>query len=136
MKKVVRLLPFVAVLLLLSGVVACSPDLSAKDTLQKVADQVNKDLPKKIDDDTELTKTEAAQAMLIYNYRLVNIESGQVDNAKLESAVRPKITQNACASQQLKDSFFKNHVTLRYSYHDKDGGLIGNLDITPANCGM
>jgi len=136
MKNAVRLLPLVAVLLLLSGMVACSPDLSSKDTLQKVADQVNKDLPKKIDDDTELTKTEALQGILVYNYRLVNIEAGQVDNAKLESAVRPKITQGACASQEIKDTFFKNKVTLRYSYHDKDGGLIGNLDVTPANCGM
>ena len=136
MRKAVHLLSLVAVLLLVAGLVACAPDLSSKDTLQKVADQLNKDLPKKIDAETELTRTEAQQALLIYNYRLVNVESGQIEASKIDTEVKPKITKTACAEPSIKDTFFKNHVTLRYTYHDKDGGMIGSVDVKPADCGM
>src|SRR5262249_43489866 len=131
----VPLLSLAAVLLAAAGMVACAQGLSSKE-LQRAADQANKDLPKKTDAETEVTKVEAQQGLLIYNCRLVNAESGQVEASTLTSDVKPRITQAACASQQIKDTFFKNHVTLRYTYHDKNDGLIGSFDVKPADCGM
>jgi len=40
-----------------------------------------------------------------------------------------------CSSLDMQQSFFKNGVTISYSYRTTDGSVIVNVDITPKDCG-
>jgi hypothetical protein len=97
---------------------------------------LNRQLPAKLDEKTELTITEAAPGMFTYKYRLVEIVADRIDHQHFTAAAKPVLIQNACGRAETRDEFLKNGVTLRYSYFDKDQKHIATLDVTPADCGF
>jgi hypothetical protein len=97
---------------------------------------LNRQLPAKLDEKTELTITEAAPGMFTYKYRLVDIAADRVNHQNFAARAKPVLIQNACGRTETRDEFLKNGVTLRYSYFDKDQKHIATLDVTPADCGF
>src|SRR5918992_2991010 len=106
------------------------------DHLSREADQLNRSLPTMIDKETELTIAEAAHAMFIYKYRLVNVSLGKVDHAKFSVAAKTQLVQTACNRPETRNDFRTKDVTMRFSYFDKDKQHIATIDVTPADCGF
>jgi len=104
--------------------------------LSKVAAELNRSVPVMIDDETELLPAQGAQAMLIYNYRLVKYSVSQLDHQKFAAGAKQKVTQGVCNEPVPRDDFLKKGVTLRYSYFDKDKQHIATFDVAPADCGF
>lgn len=113
-----------------------SEDPRSIEHLSREAAQLNRSLPVLIDKETELTVTEAAPAMFIYKYRLVNVLADKVDHAKFSAAAKPQLVQNSCNRPETRNDFLSKGVTMRFSYFDKDKQHIGTIDITPADCGF
>jgi hypothetical protein len=74
--------------------------------------------------------------MLIYNYRLVNVSTAQVDHNKFAVGAKERLKEGACNRPETRDSLLKKGVTLRYSYFDKDKQHIATIDVMPADCGF
>jgi hypothetical protein len=104
--------------------------------LSQEAARLNQALPAQLDEKTELMVTEAAQAMFIYKYRLVDIAVDRVDNQKFAATAKPHLVKATCSRPETSEEFLKKGVTLRYSYFDKDKKHIATLDVTPADCGF
>jgi hypothetical protein len=111
-------------------------DVRSIEHLNDVAAEINRSVPTMIDKETELLPAEAAQAMLIYNYRLVGYSVAQLNPDKFAAGVKAKVTQTACSRPETRDEFLKEGVTLRYSYYDKDKKFIATVDVTPKDCGF
>ena len=104
--------------------------------LSQEAARLNQALPTQLDVKTELMATEAAQAMFIYKYRLVDIAVDRVDHQKFAASAKPQLVKATCTRPETSEEFLKKGVTLRYSYFDKDKKHIATLDVTPADCGF
>ena len=113
-----------------------SVDRRSVGYLREIAGDINRSVPVMIDAETELLPTEAAAAMLIYNYRLVKYTVARLDREKFAAAAKQRLTQGACSRPETRDGFLKEGVTLRYSYFDKDKQHVATIDVTPSDCGF
>jgi hypothetical protein len=118
------------------GVMQNSADPRSVEHLTQVASEINRSVPVMIDQETELLPAQGAEAMLIYNYRLVSYSTAQINPEKFAAGVREKVTQSACNRPETSEAFLKRGVTLRYSYFDKNKLHIATVDVKPADCGF
>ncbi|HEY7714572.1 MAG TPA: hypothetical protein VIE90_08685 [Candidatus Binatia bacterium] len=109
---------------------------SSVEHLSNVAAEINRSVPVMIDAETELLPSEAGEAMLVYNYRLIKYSVGQIDHQKFAAGAKQRVTQGACNQPVMRDDFLKQGVTLRYSYFDKEKQHIATVEVTPADCGF
>jgi hypothetical protein len=109
-------------------------DVHSAAFLNKVAGEINKQLPKAIDQDTQLANVSAMDGVLVYNYRLVNRLAADFDATALVSGIKPQATRGACTTPDTRDKFLNQGITLRFSYADKNGSPIASFDVTPGDC--
>ena len=109
-------------------------DVRSAAFLGKVAAELNKQLPKAIDPETELSSIEGREAVFAYNYRLVNRLATEVDATAFLTAMKPQTTASACNTPDTRDKFLKQGIALRYSYADKSGTPITSFDVLPTDC--
>ena len=117
------------------GLFGASEDPRSAAFLAKMAAQVNRDLPKMVDADTELTKAAGLDGVFGYEFRLVNISSGEIDGQGLVTNLKPQVTKGVCSAPGTRDMLVKDRVVLRYSYSDKAGNPVASFDINPDDCG-
>ena len=110
-------------------------DVRSAAFLAEVAAELNKQLPKPVDQETEVTSVTGLEGVFVYNYTLVNRVASEVDGSHLVATLQPQVTQAACAAPDTRDKFLNQGVTLRYSYADKTGSAIASFDVTPQDCG-
>ena len=109
--------------------------MSVEQALVKVCDQVNKQLPMSVDKETRWDNTTPGPGcQLTYNYTFVNAAASDVDVNYFYQVMTQKLRNSVCTSADMK-VFFKNNVTVSYSYRGRDGVHIGKIDITPRDCG-
>ena len=105
------------------------------ESLSRVAAELNRSVPVMIDKETELLTTAGAEAMLIYNYRLVRYSLSQLDPNQFATRIKPGLTRNACNRAETREEFLNKGITLRYAYFDKDKQHIATIDVSPSDCG-
>lgn len=106
------------------------------ERLSREAAALNRSLPAVLDKETELMVAEAAPAMFIYKYRLLNVSVGKVNPGKFIAAAKPQLVQSSCSRPETRNDFLTKGVTMRFSYFDKDKQHIATIDVTPADCGL
>jgi len=109
--------------------------MSVEQALVKVCNQVNQQLPMMVDKETRWDNTTPGPGRrFTYNYTFFTATARDVDVNYFYQAMTPKLRNDVCSSKDL-EVFFKNDVTLSYSYRGRDGVHIGKIDITPRDCG-
>jgi hypothetical protein len=98
------------------------------------AGKLNKTMPRMIDKETRLDKVVGKNSRLIYNHTLINTASASVTQQRLSEALEAVLERQVCTTKAIVDGFIKRGVTLEYTYFGNDGGLIGNVTITPEQC--
>lgn len=111
-------------------------DPRSVERLGREAAELNRSLPAMLDKETELMVAEAAHAMFIYKYRLLNVSAGKVDAGKFIAAAKPQLVRSSCSRPETRNDFLSKGVTMRFSYFDKDKQPIATIDVTPADCGF
>jgi hypothetical protein len=112
------------------------PDVTSVAVLSKVASDLNKTLPMAVDEETELTNVMGLEGVIAYNYRLVNLQTSDIDPGSLVQQLKPSVVKAVCTAPQTRDEFLKNGVTMRYVYTDKDRAHVASFDVTRADCGF
>lgn len=114
---------------------AASQHMTMDEAIARMADEVNKQLPMAIDPDTRMDNiSPGVGRRFTYNYTLVNSQSRELDGAALYREFRPILRKRVCTSDDMA-IFFKNGVTVSYSYKGNDGGQVFKVDMSPQDCG-
>ncbi len=117
-----------------TGELVNQEELRTEEVLKILAAHTNKQLPKKIDPETELRSLEGREGELVYHYVKINASSEQFDKKKFTAKMHPQVFDAACHSPRLQ-IFIANGVTARYSFKGKDGQIISEITVTPSECG-
>lgn len=107
----------------------------AREFLSKIASDTNKTLPMVVDKDTELMNLLAADEVLIYSYRLINVFGTEFDSDEFVSEVKPIAINAACTTPQTRDYLLKLGIRLRHRYYDKDHHYIASFEVKQSDCG-
>lgn len=106
-------------------------DINFDQELMKTSEELNKNCPFIIDQDTRLDNTIVLPGKkLVYNYTLINLSIDDLNVEELEQNLKPRILNNVKTNTDLRN-FRENSVTMVYKYNDKDGIFIFEIIITP-----
>lgn len=108
-------------------------DPQSRRFLKHVADNANKQLPRMIDRDTELTKVDAGKALLIYHHRLVNVEHALFERYQIE-ILNNAVKRQVCASAVTRQNYLDKGVRVRMTYADKKGQPLTSVIVSSADC--
>ena len=107
---------------------------TVEKALVAMTNQINQRMPMSIDADRRWDNTTAGQGKrFTYNYTIVSVTSREFDRGGF-SAFFTKLKASVCSSPDMA-VFFKNGVTVGYSYSASDGIFLSRLDITAKDCG-
>ena len=109
--------------------------INLDETLVRISQKMNRNMPQAVDVDTRLEKVSAEPGQeFAYHYTLLKLQSNEIDTASFYLAFRPTLQKRVCAAEDLK-IFFRNKITVAYAYRGKDGEDIGKLTFSPKDCG-
>ncbi|ADE14794.1 conserved hypothetical protein [Nitrosococcus halophilus Nc 4] len=109
-------------------------ELPSSEVLSVVAEQMNQALPIKVGRGMELRSVEGVQGELIYHYIKAIPSSESFDRNQFIEDLRPLVLRRACKDQGMA-IFFTHGVRAHYDFREEDDQLIGEIIITPRQCG-
>ena len=124
---------------LVTSIVILAFERRDKDIGQLMAvatDRINRQLPMMVDSETQLIGTMGAGRLLQYNYRLLRVASSQTDTNALKAAFQAQTRNGACTAPELRDTFLKRGITVRFAYADSSFRRLFSVDVTPGDCGF
>ena len=102
----------------------------------KAAAQINRTLPKMIDEDTRVDNvTVGPGARMVYHYTFPKYVSRDIDATWLSTTLRPDTMLKVCASREMKKSLQYGGV-YAYSYSGNDRIKIAEFEIGRDDCGL
>jgi len=102
------------------------------ESLQKIADNRNKDLPIMIDDETRFDSVTGGENRFTYKYTLINYTFSGTDGSDLNNDLRTDLVKSVCTAPEMA-LLIRNKIILNFTYYDKNGLLITNI---PINTGV
>lgn len=110
--------------------------MTVDEALVKVVDQINKQLPMTVDRVTRWETTQAGPGRAFtYHYTIVTARAAEIDTTEFYRAMSSHLRNSVCTSPDMQ-VFFKNGVTISYSYRGSDGRHVTKVAITPRDCGV
>jgi uncharacterized RDD family membrane protein YckC len=109
-----------------------------QQALHIAALEINASAPKMVSSDTRFDGVQVEPGPTFrYNYTFTDLSLQTLDASKfmasLNSSLHQKFSKDLCTSPEMK--FFRDaRVTLKYSYADKYGKLIGAIVVTTGEC--
>jgi len=104
---------------------------SVDSQLEKVAEDMNKTLPIKIDEYMTLDRVSALKNKTIqYEYSLKDLTKAEVKLDTVKKYIFPPILENIKTNPTM-EVMRKGKVTFRYSYKDKNGVFVTDYVVTP-----
>jgi polyphosphate kinase len=101
-------------------------------TLNRIATDMNKNLPLMVDEQTSLDKVTAVSGKLVYFFSLPDLAKTNFDSAEFENKLQPKLTENYKTNSTM-DALREQKVILEYEYKDKNGEVVFKTTISPKN---
>jgi len=96
--------------------------------------EINKQLPKMIDESTEWYAATAEEKTLVYYCRLINVQAAEINADAVRANVRQMIRDNACSNADTRHNILDQGYTLRFAYNDKEKNPILAIDLRVADC--
>lgn len=138
MAKHMTVFAFVAVL---GSLVGCGDvargfvDKSVELELVQVANELNKNAPMMVDQETRLDTTMAGPGKkLTYHYTLVNLTTEDIDIGELRAFMTTQIVNHVATHSDMQ-TLRDHRVTFAYSYKDKNGVHLTTIQVTPKDYG-
>lgn len=106
---------------------------TVSEEIASVVSQINTDVPFKVDNSTTLVGAEFGSETLIYYMQVAGGLSEGVSPENFKKSTREKIITDACANESVA-YFFKNNVSIIYSYTDFEGMPLGKIHLAETDC--
>ncbi|UNP89072.1 DUF2569 domain-containing protein [Aeromonas encheleia] len=107
--------------------------LSIEEKLVRLANEMNKNLPKMLNSETTLDTVYTYSGNLQYRYSLVNYSASDIDINVLHKNMRPSLVEAAC-SNSTTASFMQEGIDVSYTYFDKSGEYITSIKVKHSDC--
>jgi hypothetical protein len=102
-----------------------------EESMKRAAAELNKSAPTAVDEETRFDSAEVLPNNVFqYNYTLVNLVKDSIDVNVLDENLRSSIVSSVKTNPSLKLNR-KQGTTFIYSYKDKNGELLLNIEVTP-----
>lgn len=103
-----------------------------EESLTKALPEMNKDLPKKVDEITQLTSITSSGRNISYNYK-IDDKGLKITQNDLDVSMRSDVVKGICTQLQTKTLADKGVVFL-YNYYKNSGLYIGTLSVSSSDC--
>ena len=101
--------------------------------LNKTAQKVNEKCPMMVDSETRLDNAVILpEKIIMYNYTLVNVSKASFSINAAKQYMTTRLVNNVKTNPDLK-VFRDNKVSMHYSYKDKNGTHLFNIEINPSH---
>jgi hypothetical protein len=118
-----------------TSVFSSDPKPAFDQTLPKLANDLNRQLPMMVDRGTRLDSTVGGPGKrFTYVYTLVELPAADIDRAQLQRMLASSTRNRVCTDPKM-EALFKNGVTVVYSYRGNDGIHVMEMPLTPSECG-
>jgi hypothetical protein len=117
-----------------SSMQLAASDSSSSNSVLNETDELNKGLPKMVDEITRLDSITAEGHSLKYNYTLVTVKIDDIDVNKFNKSMRSSLLKKICGDADLKTVFKQGANSIIFSYRDIKGNGITDVVITAADC--
>ena len=88
----------------------------------------------KVDSLTELSRVRVDGRAIVYEYRLVGIDTSAIAWDQLRMLAHAGAAKQACANPATRGEFLDRGVVMRYQYFGGDRQLVTTFDVTAADC--
>lgn len=105
---------------------------SSVSEMEETVRELNAGLPRMLDEETELTAVILESDRIIYSYRLVATQPGDLDVEVFESLVQPDLARDFCGTMT---AFLARGNSVVARYHTADDGLMSELVLSNDDCG-
>jgi hypothetical protein len=102
--------------------------------LQAAADKLSSYTPMMVDSVTELSRVGVEGLAIVYEYRLVGIDSLEISPDQLRMLGHAGAAKQNCANAKTRGEFLDRGVVMRYRYFGGNRQLITTFDVTAADC--
>lgn len=111
-----------------------SSETNIAETMKTAAEELNKQTPMMVDNDTRLDAAEDGPGLrFTYLYTLVNYSVSEIDVEEFRNNLAPNIRKAVCENPELA-VFYRNDVTVVYVYRDKNGMDVTEIEVPPTDC--
>lgn len=101
--------------------------------LQKIAKQMNNQIPIMVDDETQLTSCLVAGKTINIFYKLINFKASEVNADEIQKHVWEQKNYNACKDKSTRQ-LIDMGVIYFFTYFDKDDRLITRVSLDKYKC--
>lgn len=109
---------------------------AVEQALLETSKQINAQLPMMIDKKTRLDATVCAGKHLNFKYTLINIsENDIIDKKAFVNEAKSMLVKNQCGNEKMV-KMLKMGVQYDYMYQDRDGILLGTINVSKSDCGL
>ncbi|CAB1277025.1 hypothetical protein [Candidatus Nitrosacidococcus tergens] len=108
-------------------------ELKTEKVLNSIAAEMNKMLPRVVDQDTKLTLVEAKEGELIYDYDKINKNADEFNANEFIAMMKPKAIDLACHSYDM-EAYLSHGINVHYIFYGKDHKLIGGVIVNQLDC--
>lgn len=101
--------------------------------LKSLAKAANKNLPIKVDTETQLEKISVEGKNFTYHYTMVNFMTSMIDPAKFKAGIVPTLTKQMCSNTSIR-TFLDMGAVFVHSYKGKDHFPITDIQVVKSDC--
>ncbi|MCY3929997.1 MAG: hypothetical protein OXG81_17175 [Acidobacteria bacterium] len=116
---------------------AFSPNPTTSELLAAAVTEVNKMAPLVVDG-VELMNAVGFDETITYNYRFVDLEVSDLDQALVDEViadeVKPGAIRQACSTPDTRNGVLDQGLKMRYVYHDMTRVYLTEFTISVADC--
>ena len=105
---------------------------SPQATIDQMAKDMKSQLPKKLDQVTELVNVYTEKMLLISEYKLLNFDSNGANNTNAKTKIESYLESSVCPG--LKKELLSKGVSSKYVYKTKDGQYFFEKVLKPGDC--
>lgn len=106
---------------------------SPSNEIKVVAEELNKSLPKKIDDRTVLLGIEQQEQMLIYHVEVTGDLLDGVDLKRFHDETKNTLEKRMCKDKSLQ-YFVENNINIEFKYTGSNGMPLSSIPIDLRSC--
>ena len=105
---------------------------AAQAKIDRMAKDMQANLPKMLDKDTRLVKVYAKKMELVSEYELVNFEMNEENRTPVEVKIKSYLKLQLCPS--LKKELLNLGISARYIYKEKNGQTVVDQVLAKGDC--
>lgn len=109
-----------------------SSSITLEQTLRDASDEMNKDVPKQLDEITQLTGTSVLGKELTYNYKITSTNTEFTQN-DLDTGLKSIVVKGICTDAGRK-KILDLGATYVYAYYDNNNKYIGKISVSLFDC--